>query len=85
MSDKRRVLKKEAFTVGNRLGISWLKIDLEQFRKGLEVEIEREGRDSGNNVTDNNLLSIGKIVLAHLKESSDYYKRLDVPEEENKL
>ena len=37
------------------------------------------------NVTNNHPLLTGKIVVAHLKESMDYYQRLDVAEIEGDL
>jgi hypothetical protein len=84
MSSKRKILKKEAFVVGNRLGISWAEIDLEQFRQGLEIELEHGAHDSQTNITDDNLLLTGKIAWAHLNEIPDYYTRLHRMEEEAK-
>jgi len=66
----REFSKKEAKDIGDRLGIDWHEIDPEEFRKGLAVELEH--RD----VTAGDLMSTGKIALAHLKELPDYYTRL---------
>ncbi len=60
-------------------------IDLDDFRTGLEVELEHGTRFRDANVTNNHPLLTGKIVIAHLKESSDYYKRLEVAELEGDL
>ena len=60
-------------------------IPLEDFRMGLEVELEHGTRFSDANVTNNHPILTGKIVLAHLKETMDYYRRIDVAEMEGDL
>ncbi|MGA2525369.1 MAG: DUF5661 family protein [Smithellaceae bacterium] len=60
-------------------------IHLEDFRLGLEVELEHGTRFSDANVTNNHPILTGKIVLAHLKEAMDYYQRIDVAEMEGDL
>jgi hypothetical protein len=60
-------------------------IPLEDFRKGLEVELEHGTRFDDANVTNNHPLLTGKIVIAHLKETMDYYQRIDVAEMEGDL
>jgi hypothetical protein len=60
-------------------------IPLEDFRMGLEVELEHGTRFKDANVTNNHPLLTGKIVLAHLKETMDYYRRIDVAELEGDL
>src|SRR4030043_1246966 len=60
-------------------------IPLEDFRIGLEVELEHGTRFSDANVTNNHPILTGKIVIAHLKETMDYYKRIDVAEIEGDL
>jgi hypothetical protein len=67
------------------LGIRGMRIDPEQFRKGLEVELEHGTTLRDVNVTNNHPLLTGKIVIAHMKETLDYYKRLDVAELEGDL
>ncbi|MGW8208992.1 MAG: DUF5661 family protein, partial [Syntrophobacteria bacterium] len=62
-----------------------MNIDIEDFRQGLEVELEHGIRFEDANVTNNHPILTGKIVLAHLKESLDYYKRLEVAEIEGDL
>ena len=85
MGDKRRISSDEARSVGARLGIDWAQIDLEQFRRGLEVELEHGARDAQTNVTNDDVLLTGKIAWAHLKEIRDYYTRLDRLEAEAKV
>ncbi len=82
MDSKRRVGSDEAQRIGAALGIDWKKVDLEQFRRGLEVELEHGARDPETNVTNDNLSLTGKIAWAHLKEFPDYYTRLDKLEAE---
>ena len=59
-----------------RLDIAGEPFDLEQFRMGLDVELEHGRRDPATNVTDDDPLMTGKIALAHLRELPDYYTRL---------
>jgi hypothetical protein len=84
MMDNRRISQNEARSVGASLGVDWAQIDLEQFRRGLEVELEHGARDPQTNVTNNDILLTGKIAWAHLKEIQDYYTRLDQLEAEAK-
>jgi hypothetical protein len=82
MIKKRQVSTKEANAIGMELKIDWSQIDLEQFRRGLEVELEHGAIDSETNVTGDDLVLTGKIAWAHLKEIRDYYTRLDHMEAE---
>ena len=77
---------EEARRVGRQLGIDWAAapFDLEQFRKGMEVELEHGLHDPVTNVTDDDPVVTGKIALAHLNEFPDYYTRLERMEEEAK-
>ena len=75
--NKQTVSDTEAKQIGDNLGINWTQIDLDQFRRGLEVEFEHGVRDPETNVTNDDLVLTGKIAWAHLKEFPDYYTRLD--------
>lgn len=75
---------EEAEEIGEKLGISWDKFDVEQFTKGLNVELEHGSRDPEVNVTNNDPVLTGKIALAHLKEFPDYYSRLEKMERDAK-
>jgi hypothetical protein len=77
MDRKRKISLEEAQRVGASLGLAWGEVDLEQFRRGLEVELEHGAHDPETNVTNDDLLLTGKIAWAHLKEFPDYYTRLD--------
>ena len=84
MIKKRKFSTKEAHSIGMQLKIDWSQIDLEQFRRGLEVELEHGAIDPATNVTGDDLVLTGKIAWAHLKEIGDYYTRLDHMETEAK-
>lgn len=66
----------EAKRIGDHIGVDWQKINLEQFRMGLAVELEHGCRYPETNITCDNLYLTGKIALIHLKELPDYYTRL---------
>ena len=74
------VLPKEARIILAEVNTEEMKINLEDFRRGLDVELEHGTRFKDANVTNNHPVLTGKIVLAHLKESLDYYKLLEVAE-----
>jgi len=72
----------QAKDIGDRLGVDWNRYDVEQFRMGLEVEMEHGAHDPETNVTNDDLQMTGKIAWAHLKEIPDYYTRLKQMEQE---
>ena len=67
------------------VGGETLTISTEDFRDGLEVELEHGLAFSDANVTNNHPILTGRIVLAHLKETLDYYIRLRVAEIEGDM
>ena len=79
------VLPKEAGIILAEINSEGMHFDLDEFRKGLEVELEHGMQFAFANVTNNHPLLTGKIVLAHFMESLDYYKRLEVAEIEGDL
>lgn len=84
------MLKSKKFTTerakknGDLLGIDWVKFDVEEFRSGMDVELEHGSIDSLTNLTNDDPLSTAKIALAHLNEIPDYYTRLKKMEAEAK-
>lgn len=84
MVSQRTFSTEDARRVGDRLGINWTKVDIEQFRMGMEVELEHGVRNVVTNVTNDDLVLTGKIALAHLNEFRDYYTRLQKMEDEAK-
>lgn len=79
---KTNFTSEEAKSIGEQLGIDWSKFDCEQFCMGLDVELEHGACDSYTNVTNDDILTTGKIALAHLNEFPDYYTRLAKMEKE---
>ncbi|QYK56482.1 MAG: hypothetical protein KF733_03155 [Fimbriimonadaceae bacterium] len=73
---------EQAKEIGEALGIDWSRFDVEQFRMGMDVELEHGSRDPATDVTGNDPVLTGKIALAHLNEFPDYYTRLDKMERE---
>lgn len=80
-----KVLPREAKTILTTVNTSKMNIPLEEFRRGLEVELEHGTMFKDANVTNNHPILTGMIVLAHLKEMMDYYERLEVAELEGDL
>jgi Protein of unknown function (DUF5661) len=86
MSSARSFTAEEARQVGEQIGIDWATapFDVDQFRRGMDVELEHGLHDAATNVTGDDPLVTGKIALAHLNEFPDYYSRLERMEEEAK-
>lgn len=77
-----KITEEEAKKIADELKIKLKEFDLNQFRRGMEVELEHGSHDPETNVTNNDLQVTGKIALAHLKEIPDYYDWLDKMEKE---
>jgi len=86
VSNRKSFTPEEARRIGAEIGIDWdtAPFDVEQFRSGMDVELEHGLHDVLTNVTDDDPLVTGKIALAHLNEFPDYYTRLERMEEEAK-
>ncbi len=78
MSEQPTFTSDRARAIGERIGIDWSTspFDVEQFRMGLDVELEHGRHDPSTNVTDDDEVTTGKIARAHLNEFPDYYTRL---------
>jgi hypothetical protein len=70
---------EEARRVGEEIGIDWASapFDVEQFRMGMDVELDHGLHDVATNVSDDDPVVTGKIALAHLNEFPDRYNRLE--------
>lgn len=79
---KKRFTEEQARETGEKIGIKWDKFDVDQFRRGMDVELEHGTQDTLTNVTNDDILITGKIALAHLNEFPDYYDRLEKMEKE---
>jgi len=77
---KQTITDDEAILVGNNIGVNWENIDIQEFRRGLEVELEHGLVNKNSNVTGDDINLTGKIAMAHLNELNDYYTRLDIVE-----
>jgi hypothetical protein len=76
----------EARQIGEQIGIDWATapFDVDQFQRGMDVELEHGLHHLLTNVTDDDPLVTGRIALAHLREFPDYYTRLEQMEEQAK-
>jgi len=82
MTAKQQFTADDARAAGERVGIDWTtsRFDVEQFRMGMEVELEHGTQDPETNVTGDDVDVTAKIARAHLNEFPDYYSRLAVME-----
>lgn len=81
---RKSFTRDEALEIAEKIGIDWDQepFDVDQFRMGLDVELEHGAHDPKTNVTNDDPITTGKIALAHLNELPDYYSRLEKMEEE---
>ncbi len=86
MAPRTTFTAEEARTIGEQIGIDWASspFDVEQFRMGMDVELEHGFQALLTNVTGDDPLLTAKIALAHLNEFPDYYTRLSAMEEQAK-
>jgi hypothetical protein len=86
MAEQAKFSESQARAIGESIGIDWAAspFDVEQFRMGLDVELEHGRQDAATNVTDDDEITTGKIARAHLNEFPDYYTRLAKMEDEAK-
>ena len=86
MTSSTHFTDDDARRIGEQIGIDWstAPFDVEQLRRGMEVELEHGLQDLGTNVTNDDPVVTGKIALAHLNEFPDYYTRLEQMEEQAK-
>ncbi len=79
---KRVFTTEEAQSIGEKIGVDFARIRIEEFRNGLSIELEHGARDPQTDVTHDDLVITGKIAFAHLKEIGDYYTRLQALEDQ---
>jgi hypothetical protein len=84
VTGKAQFTSEQAQATGERIGIDWATspFDVEQFRMGMDVELEHGTHDPDTNVTDDDETVTAKIARAHLNEFPDYYTRLAAMEAE---
>jgi hypothetical protein len=78
MTSREHFSSDEARRVGEAIGIEWsaVRFDVEQFRQGMDVELEHGRHDPATDVTGDDPETTARIALAHLNEFPDYYTRL---------
>ncbi len=86
MAERKSFTADEARRIGTEIGIDWgsASFDVEEFRSGMDVELEHGLHDVLTNVSDDDPQVTAKIALAHLNEFPDYYTRLERMEAEAK-
>jgi hypothetical protein len=84
MSERKEFTEAEARRFGEEAGVDWndSPFDVDQLRRGMNVELEHGLHDLRTNVTDDDPHVTAKIALAHLHEFPDYYTRLEQMEKE---
>ena len=84
MTPRTNVALAEAAQVADILRIDFaaVEFDLDQFHRGMRVELQHGTGDPDTNITNDDLITTGKIALAHLNEIPDYYTRLAAMEAE---
>lgn len=84
MSGREGFSTEDAQRIGEQIGIDWdsSPFDVEEFRRGMDVELEHGLHDPDTNVTGDDPVTTGKIARAHLNEFPDYYTRLEWMEEQ---
>jgi hypothetical protein len=78
----KNIDSNDAKEIGEKIGIDWNEVELEEFTNGINVEFEHGKKFSETNVTNDDKILTGKIAWAHLKEFPDYYSRLSKLETE---
>ena len=86
MAERKSFTVEEARRIGEEIGIDWSSspFDVDEFRAGMDVELEHGLHDPATNVTDDDPHVTARIARAHLNEFPDYYTRLERMEEEAK-
>ena len=84
MAETPHFSAEQARSAGERIGIDWdsSPFDVEQFRMGMDVELEHGTHDPQTDVTGDDVATTAKIARAHLNEFPDYYTRLAAMESE---
>jgi hypothetical protein len=80
----KRFNQNNAKRIGEELHIDWNEVNLDEFTRGLNIELEHGSKDPQTDVTGNDGRLTGEIAWAHLKEFPDYYTRLAKMEKDAK-
>ena len=63
----------EIMMVARYLNIDFSKFPFDDFKRGINIELEHGKENMNTNVTDDDLIKTAKIALAHLNEFPNYY------------
>lgn len=66
---------KDACYAAKVLGVTFDSFSLDDFLRGINIELEHGFVNPSTNVTNNNLIVTAKIALAHLNEFPNYYNK----------
>jgi len=73
--------------VAKEVGLDFDKIDRNEFKMGMGVELEHNRDNPGfprTNICKDDMIMVARIAIAHLAELPDYYTRLAKMEDEGK-
>jgi len=65
----------EILRIARYLNVDFSKFPFEDFKRGINVELEHGLENINTNVTNNDLIKTTKIALAHLNEYPNYYNK----------
>ena len=66
---------KEIMMVAKYLNIDFSKFPFDDFKRGINIELEHGRENMNTDVTDDDLIKTAKIALAHLNEFPNYYNK----------
>ena len=69
----RPISKYAAYVIGDTLGVNWSSISLDEFKRGLEIELAATTSSFDEHIA---LRLTGLIAYGHLRDQPDYYSRL---------
>jgi len=69
------ITNEQVLHVAKLLDITFNKFSFDDFKTGLNIELEHGNINPNTNVTNDNLFLTGKIALAHLNEFPNYYNK----------
>ena len=65
----------EILRIARNLNVNFSKFSFEDFKRGINIELEHGLKNLNTNVTNNDLFKTAKIALAHLNEYPNYYNK----------
>ena len=65
----------DIINVAKILNIDFKNFSFDDFKRGINIELEHGKINPKTNITNNNLIMTSKIALAHLNEFPNYYNK----------